>query len=184
MAGDFKGEQVMGANYQKQMADRVSGMAYAYDYAVKHGLDALKKELQFRRATYLQMEVDTERCNQIFEDAFTKIYNAYNVAVYKVLHDKYGFAEKRLKEFTNAFNEVVNDIATTDNYGNMLYTFGDYAEEFNRKYDLGLNMDKIDEVDALNKRSFGKGADIHAIEILLHEHGFGEAAEFLMEYLS
>lgn len=54
MAGDFKGELEMGANYQKQMADRVSGMAYAYDYAVKHGLDALKKELQFRRATYLQ----------------------------------------------------------------------------------------------------------------------------------
>jgi len=54
VAGDFKGEQVMGANYQKQMADRVSGMAYAYDYAVKHGLDALKKELQFRRATYMQ----------------------------------------------------------------------------------------------------------------------------------
>ena len=78
----------------------------------------------------------------------------------------------------------MKDISTTDNYGNMLYTFGDYAEEFNRKYDLGLNMDKIDEVDALNKRSFGKGADIHAIEILLHEHGFGEAAEFLMEYLS
>ena len=74
----------MGANYQKQMVDRVSGMVYAYDYAVKHGLDALKKELQFRRATYLQMEIDTERCNQVLEDVFTKIYNAYNVAVYKV----------------------------------------------------------------------------------------------------
>ena len=44
----------MGANYQKQMADRVSSMAYAYDYAVKHGLDALKKELQFRRIRWIQ----------------------------------------------------------------------------------------------------------------------------------
>ena len=39
----------MGANYQKQMADRVSGMAYAYDYAVKHGLDALKIRKKLRR---------------------------------------------------------------------------------------------------------------------------------------
>ena len=37
----------MGANYQKQMVDRVSGMVYAYDYAVKHGLDALKKSCSF-----------------------------------------------------------------------------------------------------------------------------------------
>lgn len=174
----------MGANYQKKMEDRVSGMAYAYDYAVKHGLGALKKELQFRQATYLQMEVDTERCNQIMEDVFTKIYNAYNVAVYKVLHDKYGFAEKRLKEFTDAFNTVVSDIATTDCYGEMLYTFEDYAREFNEKYNMDLNMDKIEEVDALNKRSFGQKADVHAIEILLHDHGFDEAAEFLADYLS
>lgn len=174
----------MGANYQKKMEDRVSGMVYAYDYAESHGLEALKKELQFRRATYLQMEISTEKCNEIMEDVFTRIYNAYNVAVYKVLHDKYGFAEKRLKEFTDAFNGVVSDIATTDCYGEMLYTFEDYAKEFNEKYGMNLNMDKIEEVDALNRRSFGQKADVHAIEILLHEHGFGDAAEFLREYLS
>lgn len=159
-------------------------MVYAYDYAESHGLEALKKELQFRRATYLQMEISTEKCNEIMEDVFTRIYNAYNVAVYKVLHDKYGFAEKRLKEFTDTFNGVVSDIATTDCYGEMLYTFEDYAKEFNEKYGMNLNMDKIEEVDALNRRSFGQKADVHAIEILLHEHGFGDAAEFLREYLS
>ncbi|WP_418752247.1 hypothetical protein, partial [Frisingicoccus sp.] len=155
----------MGANYQKKMEDRVSGMVYAYDFAERHGLEALKKELAFCRATYLQMEISTEKCDEIMEDVFTKIYNAYNVAVYKVLHDKYGFAEKRLKEFTDAFNSVVDDIATTDCYGEMLYTFGDYAKEFNTKYGMNLNMDKIEEVDALNKRSFGQKADVHAIEI-------------------
>ena len=40
-----------------------------------------------------------------------------------------------------------------------------------------------EEVDALNKRSFCKGPDIHAIELLLHEHGFDDAAKFLVEYL-
>lgn len=171
------------ANYQKQMYDRVSGMAYAYDYAVRNGLDALKKELVFRKATYLQMEISTERCNEIMEDIFTKIYNSYNVAVYKALIETYGFGKKRLHRFTKAFNEIIQDIATTDCYGEMLYTFGDYAREYNEKYDLKIDLDKIEEVDALNKRGFGKGADPHAIEILLHEHGFDDAADFLVKYL-
>ena len=137
------------ANYKRQMADRVSGMAYAWNYAKKYGLDALEKELDFRRATYLQMEISTERCNEIMEDVFTKIYNSYNVAVYKVLHEVWGFGKDRLQRFTREFNEVVRDIATSDNYGEMLYTFGDYAKEFNEKYDLKIDMDKIDEVDAI-----------------------------------
>lgn len=171
------------SNYKRQMQDRVSGMIYALAYIKKHGLDAFEKELDFRGITYLQMEISTEKCNEIMEGVFTKIYNAYNVAVYKVLHDAFGFGKDRLHRFTEEFNEVVKDIATTDHYGEMLYTFSDYAREFNEKYDLGIDMDKVEEVDALNKRNFCEGPNIHEIELLLHEHGFVDAAKFLVEYL-
>lgn len=171
------------SNYKRQMQDRVSGMIYALAYIKKHGLDAFEKELDFRGGTYMPMEISTEKCNEIMEGIFTKIYNAYNVAVYKVLHDVFGFGKDRLHRFTEEFNEVVKDIATTDHYGEMLYTFSDYAREFNEKYDLGIDMDKVEEVDALNKRNFCEGPNIHEIELLLHEHGFVDAAKFLVEYL-
>lgn len=171
------------SNFDRRMEDRVSGMVYATSRIKEHGLDTFEKELEYRGATYLPMEISIEKCNEIMEGVFTKIYNAYNVAVYKVLHDVFGFGKDRLHRFTDEFNEVVKDIATTDHYGEMLYTFSDYAREFNEKYDLGIDMDKVEEVDALSKRSFCKGPDIHAIELLLHEHGFDDAAKFLIEYL-
>lgn len=125
------------------------------------------------------MEVSNDVANEIMEDVFTKIYNSYGVAVYKVLNEVFGFGKERLNRFTDAFNEVVKDIATTDYYGEMLYTFRDYAEEFNRRYDLGIDLDKIEEVDAINKKSYGSGADMSAVQNILNEYGYHDAADFL-----
>lgn len=168
------------AKIDRRMMDRMSGMAYAYEYAKENGLDALEKHMKFRNATYMPLEISDKKVNEIMDDVFTKIYNSYGVAVYKVLNEVFGFGGKRLHQFTNAFNEVVKDIATVDYYGEMLYTFEDYAREFNDKYDLGIDLNRIEEVDAINQKSFGGGgANMVAVQNILHEYGHHEAAEFL-----
>lgn len=167
------------AKTDKRMIDRMSGMAYANEYVKKNGAEALEKHIEFRNATYIPLEISDEEANEAMERVFARIYNSYGVAVYKVLNEKFGFGGQRLHQFTDAFNEVVKDIATVDCYGEMLYTFRDYAEEFNRRYDLGIYLDKIEEVDAVNKKSYGSGVDMNAVQSILNEYGYHDAATFL-----
>lgn len=171
------------AKTDKRMIDRVAGMIYALDVVKSKGIETLEKDISFRKITYMPLEVSNETVNEIMEDVFTKIYNSYGVAVYKVLNEVFGFGGARLKRFTEEFNLVVKDIATTDNYGEMLYTFGDYAKEFNEKYGLDIDLDKIEEVDALNKRSYGQGVNMTEVQITLHQYGYHDAANFLAELM-
>ena len=174
------------AKTDKRMIDRVAGMIYALDVVKTKGVEALEKDISFRRITYMPLEVDNETVNTIMEKVFTNIYNSYGVAMLKILNEKFGFGGKRFYIVQEEFNNVARDIATTDHYGELLYTFRDYAEEYNRRYGkdgIHFDLDKIEEVDAINKRSFGQGADIHAVELLLAENGFKDAAEFLIEYM-
>ena len=174
------------AKTDKRMIDRVAGMIYALDVVKTKGVEALEKDISFRRITYMPLEVDNETVNTIMEKVFTNIYNSYGVAMLKVLNEKFGFGGKRFYIVQEEFNNVARDIATTDHYGELLYTFRDYAEEYNRRYGkdgIHFDLDKIEEVDTLNKRSYGQGVNMTEVQTTLHQYGYHDAANFLAELM-
>ena len=172
----------MAKSDKKAMQYRLDGMTYAWDKIKQEGMEAFEKELKARRATFIPLEVDEEKVKQIIDMVVTRIYNSFVTAVYKVLDEEFDFGEIRLKRFRQTFNETCSDIATIDGYGERLYTFYDYAAELNKKYNLGIDIDSVEEVDRLNTTDADKRASIKAICELLTWNGFEGAAEFLKEY--
>ena len=167
------------ANYNKMMEDRISGMTYAWDFIKQNGMEAFEKELRFRKATFVQLEVDKERCDLIFDQCVTRMYNTFITAVTKVLNESYGFGGKRLREFFIHFNHLCEDMCMTDCYGERYFTMADYAKEFNDKYHLGIDLDKVQTVDALNDKTLNHSVDLQAVADMLRMAGYKDAAAFI-----
>ena len=168
---------------KKIMQYRLDGMTYAWRYIKGEGMEAFEKELKIRNATFIQLEVDMKKVKQAVDVVVTRVFNSFITAAYKVLNEEFDFGEIRLKRFKQAFNETCSDIATLDGYGERLYTFYDYASELNKKYNLGIDLDSVEEVDRLNTTDSDKRASIKAIRELLTWNGFEDAADFLKKYL-
>lgn len=173
----------MAKSDKKAMQYRLDGMTYAWRYIKGEGMEAFEKELKMRKATFIPLEVDEEKVKQIIDMVVTRIYNSFVTAVYKVLNEEFDFGEIRLKRFRQTFNETCSDIAAIDGYGECLYTFYDYAAELNKKYNLGIDIDSVEEVDRLNTTDTDKRASIKAIRELLEQFHFSDAAEFLEKYI-
>ena len=165
------------------MQYRADGMVYALGVVEKDGIEALKKDIQMRRLTFLPLELSVEWINKtIMYDIYTKIINCYNVSVYKTLHELFGFGKERLHRFDKHFNETIKELSTIDGYGCMLYTFTDIAKEYNEKYDMGIDMNAVKSGDENNQNALGAGkADIRYVIQMLELYEHWDAAEFLKE---
>ena len=162
---------------------RADGMIYALAIVKTKGIEELEREVNFRKLTYMPIELNLEWTNNLMQDIFNKIYNSMNVVTFKVLNEVFGFGKERLHRFEEEFDKITSDLATVDCYGERLYTFEDYAKLYNEKYDMQLNLDKVRLVDAVNESSINRGADMESVEKLLEEHGFKDAADFLKDYM-
>ena len=167
------------------MQYRHDGMEYALKIVKSKGVDALEKDLLYRKMTFVPLELDAEWINGLMRDVFSRINNSYIVMTYKTLAEVFGFGKNRLHIFKDEFNKNVDGIATVDNYGLMYYKFSDYGRIFNsERYDMEINMDELIKVDTLNEENLGSGKVLNEVKNLLEEHGFDSAVEFLKEYMT
>lgn len=165
------------------MQYRHDGMEYALKIVEEKGIEALRKDLKFRKMTFMPLELSTEWINGLMRDIYKKIVNCYSVSAYKVLIEMFGFGKKRLHIFKDGFEETTGDLSTVDVYGFMLYTFEDLAKEYNAKYDMGIDMDAITEGDRNNQNALNAGQNetINYVIDILQRHGHFEAAQLLEE---
>ena len=164
------------------MQYRFDGMEYALKIAEDKGIEALRKDIQFRKMTFIPLELSVEWINGLMYDIYRKVINCYSVSAYKVLIDHFGFGKKRLHIFKDGFDETVNDFATVDVYGFMLHTFEDYAKEYNEKYDMGIDLEAVADGDENNQRALNANtSDIENIIDTLQRYEYFDAAEFLQE---
>lgn len=173
----------MAKSDKKAMQYRLDGMTYAWDKIKQEGMEAFEKELKARRATFIPLEVDIEKVKEIYDGTISQIYNCFSVGVYKTLNTDFDFGKIRLERFRDSFNETCKDLLSIDTYGERLYTFSDYAKEFNEKYDLGIDLNMVQEIDMKNNEGMDKRASIRAIRELLEQFHFSDAAEFLEKYI-
>lgn len=144
------------------------------------GLEGLKKEYRKRNLVPTPVDWPEGAINQVMYDIYRRVSNCYGVAVCKVLNETFGFGKIRLHRFDRDMECTIGDLKTIDGYGEMLYTFKDLAERYNKKYEMEYDIDSIEAGDKGNQNSLGAGrVDInHVIDILRRYEHF-DAAQLL-----
>lgn len=163
---------------------RMDGLARGLEIAKAGGIEALEQEVKFRGATKLQMDIDRELANGIFRDIMEKVYATYTTACYWTLNNLWHHGKKGLKAFKNAFDSHVITLNMLDCYGGRYVRFREMAAELNDKYDIGIDMERVQEVDLANDRGVDMRASIPAIYELLDRQGYKEAAAFIRSFFA
>lgn len=85
------------------MAGRNEGMLYAYNYAKEHGLDALENEVRLRNLTNIPTQVSRKAIDECVMKIKDNTCDTFVILMASVLHDEFGFGEKRVQRALDRF---------------------------------------------------------------------------------
>lgn len=166
----------------KEFEARMQGMVYACQLAQKQGVDALVKEVQKRGVTKVGITASDKQLNDMWGALSDNIGQNMLTTVAWVLHDTFGFGQKRLQQFMAEFDKATSNLMSLDYMGEHYVTLEDYAVELNQKYDLGLDVIKAtlttDMADKQDAR-VGNVDKVTGIINALRLAGYEDAAAYL-----
>ena len=122
------------------MTGRNEGMLYAYNYAKEHGLDALEKEIKFRRITNLPIPVDKKAVDKFILNVKNQTTDTFMVLLAATLHDEFGFGEKRVQRAIDRFNFKAECL------GDEYVTWQDMIENIKEELNIQLSI-RINDKD-------------------------------------
>ena len=165
----------------KEFYWRMQGVIYALKIVKEGGIEALEKEIRMRNVTMAPFGCQEKQINQLY-GAFSKnIYVNMLSAMSWTLHDSFGFGKKRLERLRDDFQRNTEAIQDLDYMGQHYVRLQDYAIELNRKYDLGIDVERIasceENYDKTDDRTRMCRID-RVLEVLKNE-GYEAAAGFL-----
>lgn len=104
----------------KEMQARTEGMAYALRIAKEKGIGELEKEIKFRNLTGISLNLSRKDLNQASEKIKEMTMDTFTILTVAVLHDEFGFGEKRCQRFIDRMNQkadcLIDDFCTWDDY--------------------------------------------------------------------
>lgn len=104
----------------KEMQARSEGMAYALRIAREKGIEELEKEIKFRNLTGISLNLSRKDLNQASEKIKEMAMDTFTILTVAVLHDEFGFGEKRCQRFIDRMNQkadcLIDDFCTWDDY--------------------------------------------------------------------
>ena len=166
----------------KGFEQRMQGMVYACRLAQEQGIDALVKTVKQRGVTKVDITASDKQLNDMWGALSDNIGQNMLTTVAWVLHDTFGFGQKRLQQFMNEFDKATSNLISLDYMGEHYVTLEDYAVELNQKYDLGLDVIKAtlatDMADKQDAR-VGKVDKVTGIINALRLAGHEDAAAYL-----
>lgn len=167
----------MSKNANEIIQLRNEGMAYALKIAKRDGLEELEKQIEMRGLLKVSIKFTQDELYQSIQNISERVYNNMLTMWYAVLHDRLGYGEKRLKQMKQWFDEKVYIVGEQSPMGHHWATFEDYADEANRLYDLGIDLDKLRETQEINEQDETK--KVYADEVIgwLAKHGYPDASE-------
>lgn len=166
----------------REFEQRMQGMVYACRLAQEQGIDALAKTVKQRGVTKVDITASDKQLNDMWGALSDNIgQNMMTTAVW-VLHDAFGFGQKRLQQFMTEFDKATANLMNLDYMGEHYVTLEDYAVELNQKYNLGLDVikatlatDMADKQDARVGNVDKVTGIINALRMAKHE----DAAAYL-----
>lgn len=116
---------------------REDGLSLAYRIVREGGIEALEKELKFRNVTGIHTSLAAKDLNKASEKIKEMTLDTFTILGIAVLHDEFGFGEKRCQRFIDRMNLkadcIIEDLATWEDYINAI------KEELNLKLEIRWN---------------------------------------------
>lgn len=116
---------------------REDGLSLAYRIVREGGIEALEKELKFRNVTGIHTSLAAKDLNKASEKIKEMTLDTFTILGIAVLHDEFGFGEKRCQRFMDRMilkaDCIIEDLATWEDYINAI------KEELNLKLEIRWN---------------------------------------------
>lgn len=165
----------------KEYRARMSGMVYALKIVKESGVETLEKEIRFRNATFMPLEISQEKMLEIEDFLAERVMATMMPTMMLVLHDSFGFGKERLIRYKKAFLKRCEMLSSLDPLGEPYERIRDYVEEL-EKYGIEFDMAKIEDVERTNNENRKRYAELEYVLDFLNRRGFGEAAEALRKH--
>lgn len=120
----------------------MQGMVYACRLAQEQGVEALVKAVKQRGVTKVDITASDKQLADMWGALSDNIGQNMLATIVWVLHDTFGFGQKRLQQFMTEFDKATANLMSLDYMGEHYVTLEDYAVELNQKYNLGLDVIK------------------------------------------
>ncbi|MFI3171420.1 MAG: hypothetical protein R3Y58_03475 [Eubacteriales bacterium] len=165
----------------KEYKLRMEGMIAACAIAERDGVDALKKDIQHRGIVKAPITIPEAKIKEFFETISGNVYyNTLTIAAI-VLHDKYKFGSKRLKDFAEYFATYTKSSMDLDYLGEHYVTLDDYAIYLRDELGVDVDVAKVSmcqEIADSHDPNIGRIRLDKAVDIL-RERKFMAAASYL-----
>ena len=170
--------------------NRMEGLAWALSIIdkeenVEQGVENLRKEVRFRKAVFVPLEIPRRRIREVNEMLARRMLNVVLVTVIKVLDDEYGWKKKRLSKFITKFTKHAIGFEDMDPYGDHYIEISDYAQWFNEQYGAMFSPEAVEEmvqVERENRAAHGRRVQVEAVERIL-KNSHPKAWEYLKEQI-
>ena len=130
---------------------RMDGMAYAYELARDKGVDALKDEIERRKAVFVPLEMSRDYVYKVLSEMEDNLNDFMAVCACMALHDEFGFSTKRLERFVEKYNYLAKCSMELDKNGEHYVRVSDFAEFLNENCGAQFNVEKIKEIERRNE---------------------------------
>ena len=160
---------------------RMQGMVYALKIAKEGGTEALEKEIRMRNFLCAPIGCPEKEVRKLYHNFSQNIYVNMLSAMMWTLHDTFGFGKTRLERLKDDFNRNTIAIMDLDYMGQHYVRLQDYAIELNKKYNLGIDVDRIASCEEVydEKDERTRMCRIDRVLEVLRMEGYEKAAEFL-----
>lgn len=155
--------------------NRMEGLAWALrviekEDTVEAGVEMLRKEIRFRNATFVPLEIPAERIRAVNRLLARRLITSLQVVLLKLFEDAYGWRKKRLQRLKMQMAEQTELFYDLDPYGERYIKISEYAEYFQEMYGVSFDPEIVEEfkqVENANREVSEVRVSLEIIEKLL-----------------
>ncbi len=170
--------------------NRTEGLIWALDLiqkeqSVEKGVEMLKREITFRRTTFIPLEIPAESIRECSTMLAKRLMNTLLIVFLKVFEDEFGWKTKRLQRLVELFGKYAGEFFDEDPYGDRYITLSDYAKYYREEHGIEFSSEVLDELIAIEEQNENKRlrkVQFDVIERML-KNSYPEALEHLKKTL-
>ena len=131
---------------------RMDGMARALEIAEKDGIEALRKQIEFRNVYFVPLEISRKDALEIYGLLSMRVLQTFMILAKSTLREKWGFAKKRLEEFQEHFDHLVECVDALDPEGQHYARISDYAKMLKEECDVDSDLKTLLKIEEENDK--------------------------------
>lgn len=170
--------------------NRIEGLAWALSLIDKQenpekGIEMLRKEVAFRRATFIPLEIPDWRITSCSALLTKRLMNTLLIVWLKIFEEEFNWKKVRLQRMVQLFSKHSLAFFDIDPYGDRYVKMSDYAKYFREEYEIGFTDEDLDELIGIEEKNDDKRlrrVQFDVIEKHL-KNGYPEALEYLKKQL-